>query len=233
MVITSGTVITEGNSDAIFTDIGDDTVIVNGGLIETPTQAISVGGGNNTVIVNGGILRTNIGNSGEIIDSGSGPDIITINSGIIGPPGGTDEIILSGGGPDIVTLNGGIYIKGDDEVIDLSGSNDTITFGGNIDLGGFVNCGSGVDTIIFAMEVPEELIPSVSSQIAAAGLPDGNVTINGILYEWVECEILLSELKPINETRPIPTLSQWGLIAMALVLGIAGVIYGRRRLATK
>jgi hypothetical protein len=38
---------------------------------------------------------------------------------------------------------------------------------------------------------------------------------------------------PMIETTPVPTLSEWGLIAMVCALGIIGVIVLRRRLTNK
>lgn len=228
-VTTSGTVVTNGNSASIFTGPGNDTVTVNGGLIEGNSGGMELSSGDDNVTVNAGTIRNPDGTAGEVIDTGSGSHIITINGGILGPPGGSDEIIQAGNGTDIVTLNGGVYIKAGDEVIDLVSGDDTLTFGGNIDLGGFVNCGNGFDTIEFAMDVPVERLPIISSEIAAAGLPAGSITINGIFYEWEECELLVNELNGVQNIKPIPTLSEWGMIAMAGIIGIVGVLFVIRR----
>lgn len=48
---------------------------------------------------------------------------------------------------------------------------------------------------------------------------------NGLVYDY-------TGLTPIVSLRPIPTLSQWGLIAMAGVLGIIGLLAILRRKAT-
>jgi hypothetical protein len=39
--------------------------------------------------------------------------------------------------------------------------------------------------------------------------------------------------QPMIVTTPVPTLSEWGLIAMVCALGIIGVIVLRRRLTNK
>lgn len=88
-------------------------------------------------------------------------------------------------------------------------------------------------SIIFAMEVPEELLPFISSQIALADPEDGSITINGFFYSWENCELLVNNLVGVRNVRPIPTLSEWGLIAMAGVLGIIGLLTMRRRKAVQ
>ena len=79
------------------------------------------------------------------------------------------------------------------------------------------------------MDVPEEALPFISSQILGAGLPDGSITINGLFYEWTQCELLVNQLNGVRVVRPIPTLSEWGLIAMAGILGIVGLFFVARR----
>jgi len=80
------------------------------------------------------------------------------------------------------------------------------------------------------MDVPEEAVGIISSQILQAGLPDGSITINGLFYIWEDCELLVPELNGVPVVRPIPTLSEWGLIAMAAALGIVGFLVMRRKI---
>ena len=223
VTVDGGTLI--ANTQAIDTDDGDDTVIVNSGtIVSRLVQAIQAPNDNNTITVNGGLLTA--GN--EVIQTGGGIDKITINGGTF--ISDDDHIINSGGGNDMVTLNGGIYIKGIDEAIDLGSGNDILTFGADIDLdGGFVECGDGFDTLVFAMEVPEEAVGFISSQILGSNPAGDSVVINDITYEWQNCELLVPDLNGVRVVRPIPTLSEWGLIAMAGVLGIVGLLAVRRK----
>ena len=247
IVTTSGDVITDTGS-AINVGSGSDMVIVDGGnLTGGGFNAIQMTGGPNTVIVNAGTLSTNginpailgdVGvtlitiNGGTLLDdirTGPSDDVITFNGGSI--TSSPQPLIDSGGGNDTVNLNGGIYNPTTPVAIELGPGNDTLTFGADIDLGGFVDCGDGFDTLVFAMDVPEEAVPLISSQILAAGLPDGSVVINDINYEWENCELLVPDLNGVLVVRPIPTLSEWGLIAMAGVLGLVGFLTVRRRAA--
>ncbi|MCZ6864778.1 MAG: IPTL-CTERM sorting domain-containing protein, partial [Candidatus Dadabacteria bacterium] len=46
------------------------------------------------------------------------------------------------------------------------------------------------------------------------------------------CDIILTTAEPPIISTPIPTLSEWGLIALAGILGIIGYIVMRRRKLT-
>jgi len=69
-----------------------------------------------------------------------------------------------------------------------------------------------------AVTIPESLNFQNIDLSAYVGLPG----CNGLVYDY-------TGLTPIVSLRPIPTLSQWGLIAMAGVLGIVGFMVIRRR----
>ena len=248
-VTTSGDV--TGAQSAIYTGTDADTITVNGGnLIAGSQQAIWSGVGADIITINGGFLE---GENSQAIFSDSGDDLITVNAGtLVGggsqamfTSGGNDTVIINGGvldasntntqiiftssENDIVILNGGTYLKGSDQVIFLGSQNDTLAFGGDIDLDGYVNCGSDFDTIVFAMEVPEEAVGLISSQILASDPAGDSIVINDITYEWQNCELLVPDLNGVMVVRPIPTLSQWGLIAMAGLIGLAGLFIMRRR----
>jgi len=82
------------------------------------------------------------------------------------------------------------------------------------------------------MDVPEGSVAFISSQIAGLDPAGDSITINGLFYQWEDCEELVNELVGVRNARPIPTLSEWGLIAMAGVLGIVGFMVMRRRKVT-
>ena len=127
------------------------------------------------------------------------------------------------------------------DAINLGTENDVLTIGNDVELLGIVTggqiipgnieCGDGFDTIIFAMDVPPELFNRLSNELVLADPAGDTIIINDLTYTWENCELLVNELNPVRMTRPIPTLSQWGLIAMAGVLGIVGLIAVRRRVA--
>lgn len=248
LTIESGNIISTTNA-SISTVGGNDTVVMNGGFIQGLTDAIRLTSGDDTAIINGGEL---IGLESNALDTGTGNDNVTINGGhfearsnavaldseddTLTVNGGmyksTDSpIISSGTGDDVVTLNGGFYMGEDEVAVRLGGGDDTLTLGGDIDLdGGIITCGSGFDTLIFAMGVPLNRMPIINEAIANLSAPDGQIVINGISYVYRNCEQFVNEItEPVG--LPIPTLSEWGMIAMAGVIGIAGILFYRRRLA--
>ena len=207
-------------------------ISINGGLLDGENQAIQTGAGGDDITVNGGTLTAD---DIQVIDTSGGNDRVTINAGSLENSGFGDnnEIIDTSSGNDVVALNGGTYMlsSGFDSV-DLGSNNDLLTFGANVNLDGFVDCGTGFDTLVFAMEVPEDLVLLISSEIIGSNPAGDSIVINDITYEWEDCELLLAQLVAgPNPVRPIPTLSQWGLIALAGIMGIVGVLFVRRKVA--
>lgn len=183
-----------------------------------------------------------------IIRTGSGDDVYNVrNSEIkVFTAAGNDLAILTTSGDDRVTLENTLLVGGNSTgivttAIGLGDDDDILTIGNGVRLRGLrpggeesfgiINCGNGTDTIIFAMDVPEQRLNRISDEIALADPADDTLIINGLRYSWIDCEILINELNGVQFTRPIPTVSQWGLIAMAGVLGIIGLIAIRRRKA--
>lgn len=238
IIVNGGSLISVG-SQAIGTSNGNDTIVINDGVVRgaidpSGDQAIFTGDDNDMITINGGRV---VGNRNQAIFTASGDDKIIVNGGIIEVinPVNQDELFFTSSGEDMVELNGGTYIKGSDEAIDLGSEDDMLTFGTDIDLGegALVNCSDDFDTLVFAMNVREPFLAEAKERLAAATVPDGNVRINGIRYQWINCELLVDELQagPPGNLKPIPTLSQWGLIAMAGLIGFAGLLVMRRRAA--
>ena len=159
---------------------------------------------------------------------------------------GNDTGFNAGGGNDNVfieetIIQGGTTLNPLPKAIDLGRENDVLTLGngvvlkglvtGNVETIGFIDCNDGFDTIVFAMDVPPEQLNRLSNEIALADPSGDSITINGLFYQWQDCELLVNELNPVRVTRPIPTLSEWGLIAMAGILGLIGFIALRRKAA--
>lgn len=81
-----------------------------------------------------------------------------------------------------------------------------------------------------------EVVPEdwtlVEIDCGSRGLLDIVLIENGIFLESCEDGEAVCNFVNELEVRPIPTLSQWGLIATAAVLGIVGVVvYSRRKAA--
>lgn len=232
--------VTSADSSAIVTLGGNDTVTVDGGNITGAgsVATINTGNDNDTVTVNSGnVIGTASGNS---IDTGEGNDTITINDGFfnqdIDSSGDDDIVTINGGiferfvetgsGNDILNLNGGIYGNS----IILDNGDDTLNFNTDIELPRRVQCGQGFDTLVFAMVVPENRLDMITNQIIRSNPDFGDILINGIEYSWLGCERLVPNLQPgPNFISPVPTLSEWMLIAMAGVLGIISLMVIRKR----
>ncbi len=220
---------------------GNDTIEVTDSTVRCDDDCIDTRNGNDTITVIRSIIAS-VDNNG--IDATGGNNKVTvIDSEVIGGPGtGNNYGINLSDGDDMLTIRNSLVFGentggGISRAILLKNGNDILRLETNARVDGFIDCGdtSNSDepsgTIIFAMDVPEEAHAFISSEIAAAGLPDGSITINGLFYEWEDCEFLVSELNGVRSVRPIPTLSQWGFIAMAGVLGIVGFIAIQRRKA--
>ncbi|HSC34881.1 MAG TPA: IPTL-CTERM sorting domain-containing protein [Thermodesulfobacteriota bacterium] len=67
--------------------------------------------------------------------------------------------------------------------------------------------------------------------IDAIDLPPNAVCLSEFFVENAFCDQETGQCTPIPIVSNIPTLSEWGLIAMAGILGIAGFIIIRRRKA--
>jgi len=226
-IVNSSGNLTSGSQHAIFTTNGNDVITINDGVLTGDDSAISSGSDDDTVTINGGTI---IGIDDRVIFTGSGNDTVTINGGIIdASDDDTDPYMLTSQGDDVVNLNGGTYLKGSDEVIDLGSDNDMLTFGADIDLGGFIDCNSGIDTLVFAMDVPVDSVAFISNQIISSDPADGSITINGIDYSWILCENLVPDLNGVAPITNVPTLSELGLVFLAAVMGISGFVVYRRR----
>lgn len=200
------------DDDCVQVSSGDDVVSFTDSTCLALGDAMELAGDNDTV----NILRSRI----ECVQQG-----------------GCNAVEASSGN-DTVTVVESILLA--DDTISLGSGNDTLTLGTGADLrppvgadqDAIITCSTGFDTIIFNMEVPQERLNFYSNQIALATVPDGSVTIDGLFYIWDDCELLVNELVGVRITRPIPTLSQWGLIAMAGIIGLAGLIAIRRKSIT-
>ena len=82
------------------------------------------------------------------------------------------------------------------------------------------------------MEVQAHLIDGICANILAQSPAQGQITINDLFYEWEDFELLVCDIKPLLIVRPIPTLSDWGMIAIAVAMGVFGILYAVRKKAS-
>ena len=240
--VDGGSIIGEDNGIKAGQDI--DRVTINNAVIHSLTNdTIDLNDGNDVLEIVDSIITAVTSNLVRLDDdddiahvTGSELRVLTAD--------GNDTGFNAGSGNDNVfiedtIIQGGTTLDPLPKAIDLASGNDVLTLGngvvlkglvsGNVESFGIIDCGSGFDTIIFDMDVPEEAVNAISSQILSSNPADGSITINGLFYIWEDCELLVPQLNGVREVKPIPTLSQWGLIAMAGVLGMIGLLAIRRR----
>ncbi len=231
-----------GTGNIIDGDQGNDTFTINGGVI-TGTFAINGASGDDVVTINNGTINGEINLSADNDTLTMFAGSITTDRDAINCGGGNDTIMILGG-----TVNGGTDGNGDGingstgvdkisvsnatvtgfDAIEAGPDNDEITLGTGAVINGIIGCGSGFDTLIFAMDIPEVELASLSTLLLSLDPLGDSVTINNLFYEWENCDVIVNNLIGVPVIQPIPTLSEWGLIAMAGALGIFGMIYMMR-----
>ena len=194
--------------EVIFTTNNDDEIYVSGGVLTATDGVIQTDDGDDIIIITGGTFKQT-DSSDEVIDCSDGDDLISISNALI---------------------DGSMNFP--EDAIDADDQDDTVKLGTGAEIIGLIDGNRGFDTLVFEMEVPEEAVDFFCSQIFAQDPREGSVTVNGLFYEWDDFELLVCDLQPANNIRPIPTLSKWSLLAMAGVLGIVGLLAIRRRMVT-
>ena len=133
---------------------------------------------------------------------------------------------------DMVTITNSIITPGPGSfAVDLGNGNDMLTLNNGADLRGGIDCRDDIDTVVFAMAVPTNQIAEITAEIDSKSPAGDSISINGLFYQWQDCEELVAELEG-GFITPVPTLSEWGLISMAGLLGIVGFMVVRRRQIT-
>lgn len=208
----------------IVTQDGDDDITMIGGSI---TGGISISSGDDNDNIN--IRGANINSTFDCINAARDDDTIIIRNSVLqcnGPSG-----INAASDNDIIIVDF-VKITSNGNAINAASGDDQVTIGNNVELisgNANINCSSGFDTLTFAMTVPENQLATISAAIAAADPVGDNITINGFNYEWISCDVLENNLQILT---PVPTLSEWGMIAMAAILGLFGIVVARRRFQT-
>ncbi len=256
-----------GDLDGIEVGDGNNRIDITGASVIVQDDGILTGDGNNVINVYGSLIETTDIGDPDAIDTGDGNDIINIigNSTLISidddaitSSRGNDQIFISdseltagqisgnnfavsaGPGDDMITVRDSTLRSGPTGAASIraSNGNDTIIIEGvGATLIDQIDCGSEFDTIEFAMAVPATEIGAACAAIESADPQAGSITINGLFYQWEDCEQLVCDLQiapiaPTSTPTAIPTLNEWGLIALIISLGIiVGVLVYRRRLA--
>ena len=202
--------------EGIQTGNDEDEVYIMGGEIIGTDSAVQTFGADDKIIITGGLMIQD-DNGSTTIEANEGNDLISVSHATIDGSMTNEGAIAGGQDDDIVRIGTGAKIIG------------TI-YGNFFDIIG--PGGTGFDTLVFEMAVPQKFIDQICSSILAQDPDAGSVTVIGLTYEWRDFDVILCELVP-SDPRPIPTLSEWGLIAMAGVLGLAGLLYIARRRAAK
>ena len=223
------TVMTDSGSDAPVEGLSNNnTITIIRSVITGGRDGINTRDGIDTIT----LVDSSLFSGQEGMQLGPGDDIVDIKGSIVeGGEGEFDEGIEFSSGNDTITVEDS-RVSGT-ESIEAGSGNDLMTFKTGANITDLINCGSDFDTLVFAMDVPEDLVTFISSQILQSDPSGDSITINGLTYEWIDCEMLVAELNGVPmEPRPIPTLSQWGLIAMAGILGLIGFIAIRKKYST-
>ncbi|MCH7519976.1 MAG: IPTL-CTERM sorting domain-containing protein [Candidatus Dadabacteria bacterium] len=191
------------------------------------TDAIKTSNGSDNITITGGDLRA----SDNGISTGNGGDNIMVEDSLIS---GICEAIRTGNDGDTITVINSTIISSGCEAVNLGNDDDTLTLGTGANIVGLIRCGNNFDTLIFTMAVPDEDLAFLSLKISSLNPAGDSIAINGLFYIWEDCELLVNEIVGggFRMIRPIPTLSEWGLIAMAGILGIVGFMVLRRRKVT-
>ncbi|MEM7009509.1 MAG: IPTL-CTERM sorting domain-containing protein [Thermodesulfobacteriota bacterium] len=236
----------DSENESIETETGDDVVnITDSELMNLNVNTVELGGGSNILNItrssiinaNGRVLSMTPGNdqadnvtiidsevktliSSSALETGSSSDNVFIENSII--QGGSNinavpEVIDLGSNDDVLRLSTGADIRGV--------TNNGINFGN-----GFIDCGADFDTIIFEMRVATNQLEAITAEIESKNPAEDQITINNLTYIWIDCEELVADVRG-GFTTAVPTLSEWGLIAMAGVLGLIGFAVIRRRQA--
>ena len=238
--------------DAIRTGNGNDTITLTDADIKAQEDGIDPGNGNDIINITGstvfgrsdticiganGIKTISVINSeltgglvsADVINGSNDADIINIEGSLLSAGASAQSLDLDNGNDEVTItdskLTGALNI-----VIQLGSDDDTLTLNNGAEIIGNIRCGPGNDSIIFAMQVPTNDLEDITAEIESKNPALGSIIINDLLYEWQDCEDLVADLEP-GLVSPVPTLSQWGLVAMAAILGIIGFIVMRKRQA--
>ena len=204
-----------------------DTVNINGGTITTTGVAVgsvTMGVGDDMVNMQAGTVNSDR----DCIRGGLDDDTIQVFGGVLncGEDGVVGDL-----GDDIIFVAGAVITSFTGDGITAGSGNDMVTLGSGADISGDIDGGENIDTLVFAMRVSSDQVASICAELEAADPAAGSIEINNLSYVWEDFEVIQCNITG-GFASPVPTLSEWGLIAMASILGIVGFMVVRRRKVT-
>jgi len=228
--INGGTIIntaTEGPGHEDGVNLGDGNDVLNmfAGTINATEDCLEGNFGNDTINFFGGLLHC----TDDGICGAEGNDTITVLGGVV--IGDEDGIDAEPGNDTIVVGNATVQTMGlgvSDTAIETDSGDDSVTLRSGAVILGLIDGGSDIDILIFEMSVPGGQVAAICAELESLDPAAGSITIDGLFYEWEDFEFIQCNLNAVDS---VPTLSEWGLIAMASILGIIGFIIARRRKA--
>ncbi len=221
----------EGEGAVFFLDAGDDNLTITDSTIITTVGGVTipVGDGNDTAVITGSNIISGPGIS-RSFTGGPGMEDLTIMHSTITNTSADATVSLGVDDDKVFVSHSTITNITDDFPLIGAAGNDLLTIGTAAVIPGGIDCDGdmsvGFDTLIFAMEVPASQIEALTEQIENLPTPEGSITINNIFYEYRNCDVIEADL---GIAEPIPALSTWGLFAMAVLLGIAGLLIATTR----
>jgi len=244
VTVDGGSVI--GEDAAMNVRNGNNIITLTNAVIRGITDPAIRGGANQDNLTIENSLITSV--DSDVMSLTNGEDIVTVRNSqlIVLTASGGDSAISAGNGADQVFiensyLQGGTSGSGQPSAISLGNDDDTLTLGTGSELAGIVSngsivpglirCGNDFDTIVFAMAVPSDQVAEITAEIESKDHAGDSIVINRLFYQWEDCEELIPELTG-GFISPVPTLSEWGLIATAGILGFIGFMVIRRRQVT-
>ena len=211
---------------------GDDTVEINDSTVRCDENCVDTFGGMDVINVRRSTIDSADNNG---ISTQDGDKVVhVVDSQVLAPGSGNNIGINFGSGNDMLTVANSLVLGNADgadpnRAIVFGAGDDTLKLETRARIIDLILCGDDFDTIIFTMDVPEEALPLFSSEIANANPAGDTIVIDGLTYTWEDCELLVNQLNGVRKVRPIPTLSEWGIIAMGGLIGIAALYFIRRR----
>lgn len=227
--------------DGIDTSEGNQVVKVSNSTLTAQNDGMDLGNTGDNLI---DVIDSNFTCEFSCIDTKLGADTINVEGSSFNAI--NFDGMRTGPGNDIITVTDSEILAGDFGIRIQNGTNqitiinslvekiragtddDRITFGTGADIDGLIDCNAGFDTLVFAMDVPIAQVGAIKAEIETKDPAGDSITIDGFTYEWIDCDELVDNVIGVGP-RPIPTLSEWGLIAMAGVLGIISLLAVRRK----
>ncbi len=212
---------------------GSLILTINGGILMAGEEVVSTGGDQDQqILVTAGSLIAAEG----VIQTHGGDDRITVTGGSLVQTTDDDETIATGPGNDRISLRTALIDGSAAEAgvaVEGAEGDDTVILGTGADVRGLIHGddvrgSTGQDTLIFNIAVESTPIEGLCDEILAQG-SEGQVTIDGLDYEWTSFETVLCNLRAA--ATPAPSMGAAGLAGLLLaMLAVATLAFRRATL---